>query len=78
MEKKSDAQIIKELKQRNRELERIVGQKQILIDFKDKQIEIAEEMYQVDIKKKYGLPPSTGTGETGNETSTASTGSTKA
>lgn len=40
------------------ELERIIGQKQIEIDFKDKMIDIAEEMYGVDIKKKLCTQPS--------------------
>ena len=51
VEKMSDTRKIKELQDRIKELERIVGQKQLLIDFKDKMMEIAEEMYQVDIKK---------------------------
>jgi transposase-like protein len=36
------------------ELERIIGQKQVLLDFKDKIIDLAEETYQIDIKKKFG------------------------
>jgi transposase-like protein len=39
------------------ELERIIGQKQVLLDFKDKIIDLAEEMYQIDIKKKFGSEP---------------------
>ncbi len=39
------------------ELERIIGQKQVLLDFKDKIIELAEETYQIDIKKKFGSEP---------------------
>jgi hypothetical protein len=46
------------------ELERIIGQKQILIDFKDKMIDIAEEEYGVDIKKKYSSKPSIISGNT--------------
>ena len=34
------------------DLERIVGQKQIVIDFQEKMIELAEQEYNVDIKKK--------------------------
>ena len=48
-----------------KELERIVGQKQILIDFKEKMIEIAEEKYGIEIKKKKGSQPSSGSGKTG-------------
>src|SRR3989339_1554786 len=54
VERMSDTRKIRELQDRIKELERIIGQKQILIDFKDKMIEIAENMYQVDIKKKFG------------------------
>ena len=58
----SDTRELLELKKKVAELERIIGQKQILIDFKDKMIDIAEETYKVDIKKKFGTKPSTGTG----------------
>jgi len=78
VEKMSDTRKIKELQDQIKELERIIGQKQILIDFKDKMIEIAENMYQVDIKKKLGSSPSSGIGKSGNSTPTDSTESTKA
>lgn len=52
VENESDTHQLIELRKRVAELERIVGQKQILLDFKDKMIDIAEEMYGVDIKKK--------------------------
>jgi transposase len=78
VERMSDTRKIKELQDRIKELERIVGQKQLLIDFKDKMIEIAEDMYQVDIKKKLGSPPSSGIGKAGKSTHTDSTESTKA
>lgn len=52
VEAKSDTQKIKALEERIKELERIVGQKQLLLEFKDKMIEIAEATYNVDIKKK--------------------------
>lgn len=55
VETSSDTKRLHELQQRIAELERIVGQKQIEIDFKDKMIEIAEEMYSVDIKKSSEL-----------------------
>jgi len=47
-----------ELKKRVAELERIVGQKQIIIDFQEKMIDLAEEEYGIDIKKKYETRPS--------------------
>ncbi len=52
IETDSDTKQLLELKKRVAELERIIGQKQILLDFKDKMIDIAEEMYGIDIKKK--------------------------
>ncbi len=52
VESKSDTARIKALEERIKELERTVGQKQIMIDFKDKMIELAEQRYNVDIKKK--------------------------
>ena len=76
VERMSDTRKIKELQDRIKELERIIGQKQIQIDFKDKMIEIAEEMYDVDIKKKLSSGPSSGTGKTGTSTTTGSTKST--
>jgi transposase len=77
VERMSDTRKMQELKDRIKELERIIGQKQILLDFREKQIEIAEEMYQVDIKKKLSSPPTDGSGKTGKSTTTGSTGSTK-
>jgi transposase-like protein len=60
VEAKSDTQKIKALEERIKELERIVGQKQLLLEFKDKMIEIAEATYGVDIKKKVGSKLSSG------------------
>lgn len=77
VEKSSDTRKIRELQDRIKELERVIGQKQLLIDFKDKMIEIAEEMYQVDIKKKLSSIPSSGTGEIDQSTTTVSTRSLK-
>ena len=65
VEAKSDTQKIKALEERIKELERIVGQKQLLLEFKDKMIEIAEATYNVDIKKKVGSKLSSGTTLTG-------------
>jgi transposase-like protein len=71
VETQSDTQELLALKKRVAELERIVGQKQILIDFKDKMIEIAEEQYGVDIKKKFSTTPSGTSGTTENNTPSA-------
>jgi len=68
VEAKSDTQKIKALEERIKELERIVGQKQLLLEFKDKMIEIAEADYGVDIKKKVGSKLSSGTTSTGKIT----------
>ena len=54
VESKSDTQKILDLKKQIAELERLLGQKQIQLEFKDTMIEIAEEMYKIDIKKKLG------------------------
>jgi len=68
VEAKSDTQRIKALEERIKELERIVGQKQLLLEFKDKMIEIAEETYGVDIKKKLSSKLSPGTTSTEKST----------
>ena len=70
VESLSDTRKIAALKERVKELERIVGQKQIQVDFFDKMIELAEEEYGIDIKKKCSTPPSAGTGSTGKGTGT--------
>lgn len=67
IEPMSDAEKVKELRKKIQELERLVGQKQILLEFKDKMIELAEEKYGVDIKKKFGSQPSSGSGSTEKE-----------
>ena len=62
IETESDTRQLIELKKRLSELERIIGQKQIQIDFQNKMIELAEETYGVDIKKKFFTPPSATSG----------------
>ena len=64
VEPMSDARKIEELRKRIKELEQLVGQKQIQIEFKEKMIELAEQMYQIDIKKKLGSKLSSGSGST--------------
>ena len=63
IESDSDTRELLLLKKKIAELERIIGQKQILLDFKDKMIALAEETYQVDIKKKFSTKPSDTTGK---------------
>ena len=65
VETESDTRQIILLKQQVAELERKLGQKQILIDFKDKMIELAEEHYGVDIKKNFSTRQSPSSGKTG-------------
>lgn len=70
VETDSDTRQLLELKKKVAELERIIGQKQVLLDFKDKMIDLAEETYGVDIKKKFTTKPS---GTSGNEENTTPT-----
>lgn len=62
VESESDTRKLLEMKAKVAELERIIGQKQVELDFKDKMIELAEETYGVDIKKKFTTKPLSGTG----------------
>ena len=55
---------VNDLEKRVKELERIVGQKQIKIDFLEKMMDIAKDELDIDIKKKFDTPPSTGLGKT--------------
>lgn len=55
---------LKELQDRIKELERIVGQKQLSIDFLEKMIELAGDQYNIDIKKNFDTPQSPGSGKT--------------
>jgi len=64
VESDSESVRFNKVQQRIQELERIIGQKQLLIDFQKKVIELAEEEYSIDIKKKFGEDPSNGTGLT--------------
>lgn len=57
VESLSDTHKILELKKQIAELERSLGQKQIQLDFRDKMIDLAEEIYKIDIKKKFGTKP---------------------
>ncbi len=58
IETESDTKQIMALKKENAHLKMIIGEKQILLEFKDKMIEIAEDHYGVDIKKKFETTPS--------------------
>ncbi|WP_178987625.1 transposase [Winogradskyella schleiferi] len=58
--KNSSAQKMKEQQARIKELEAIVGRKQIKIDYLEKLIDIAEDDLSIDIKKNSNTPQSTG------------------
>ncbi|MBU2651102.1 MAG: transposase [Bacteroidetes bacterium] len=64
IEPMSSSKQIKVLKDKIKELEQIVGQKQIELDFLNKLIEIAEEDLGIDIKKKTGSKHKSGSGKT--------------
>lgn len=64
VEPMSSTKKVKELQARIRELERAVGQKQMKVDFLEKLIEIADNELGIDIKKKAGSPPRSGSGST--------------
>ena len=65
VESKSDSKKILALQEQVKELERIIGEKQVKLDFQEKMIELAEREYKVDIKKKFSGKPSSGTGSRG-------------
>jgi len=62
--KDSSSQKMKELEACVKELESVVGRKQIMIDYLEKMMEIAKEELDIDIKKDFGTPQSTGSGKT--------------
>jgi len=62
--KESSTNKVKELEQKVRELEQAVGQKQIKIDYLEKMMEIAKTELNIDIKKNFSTPQSTGSANT--------------
>lgn len=58
--KQSSIEKLKELERKVKELEQIVGQKQIKIDYLEKMIDIAKDDLKIDIKKNYNTPQSIG------------------
>jgi transposase len=67
VESESDSKKIQALRDQVRELERIIGEKQVKLDFQEKMIELAEKAYKVDIKKKFSGKRSSGTGQKGGK-----------
>ena len=64
VEDKSESYRSKELERKVKELEAALGRKQMEIDFMKKMMEIAEDKYGVDFKKKSPKIPSSGSGST--------------
>jgi len=56
IEMESEALKTKALLERNAELERIIGQKQLKIDYLEKLIEIASTDVKIDLKKSTNIP----------------------
>ena len=67
----SEEQRKRELQQRVADLERIVGQKQLEIDFLNKLLEVGSKELGFDLKKSFSSPPSNGTAATNTGTPTA-------
>ncbi len=65
---KSEQEKVKKLRQRLSELERIVGQKQMRIDYLEKLIELVGDEYDLDIEKKGELPRLNGLDKTKKNT----------
>jgi len=64
IEPMSSTKKIKDLQNRIKELEQVVGQKQIKLDYLEKLIEISETDLGIDIVKKKNSKPSSGSGKT--------------
>jgi transposase len=56
--KESSSAKLKAMEHRIKELEKIIGQKQIKIDFLEEMIDVAKEELKIDIKKKSFTPQS--------------------
>lgn len=61
---KSPGKKLKEQQAKIAELEQALGRKQIQIDFYEKMFELAEEQYDLDVKKTFSSKPSTGSEST--------------
>ena len=60
--KQSSTSKLKSLEQKVKQLEQLLGQKQIQIEFLEKMIEVAESELKIDIKKKSSTSRSAGSG----------------
>jgi transposase-like protein len=68
VEAKSDSKKLLALREQVKELERIIGEKQVKLEFQEKMIDLAEKEYNIDIKKKFSGKRSSGTGSSGKST----------
>ncbi len=71
IETMSDTKALQEMKERLAELERLVGQKQIEVEFYKKMIDLAQEHYGIEIKKNFSTPPCDSSGSNENNTPSA-------
>jgi len=62
--KQSSSSKLKALQEQVKQLERLLGQKQIKIDFLEEMIAVAKDELNIDIKKKSSTPPSSGSAKT--------------
>ena len=64
VEMKSEMSKNKQLVEKIKDLEQVIGQKQMKIDYLEKLIEVSESEFKIDIKKKRDASSSTGSGLT--------------
>jgi transposase-like protein len=64
VEAKSDTRKIQQLQEKIKHLEQSIGQKQLKIEFLEKMVDLTEEQYKIDIKKKATSLPWSGSGGT--------------
>lgn len=62
--KNSSMSKVKELEKKVKELEAMLGRKQIKIDYLETMMEVAKDEMGIDIKKNFGTSPSSGSGST--------------
>jgi transposase-like protein len=65
VENNSETKVILDMQKRLADLERLLGQKQIEIEFYKKMIDLAEDHYEIDIKKNSSIQPSDTSGTKG-------------
>ncbi len=63
VEKHSETKALLEMQKRLSDLERLLGQKQIEVEFYKKMIDIAEDHYDISIKKNYSTQQSDTSGQ---------------